>query len=84
MYTFIAKYVNMENFRKREEIIDIPETCVDTEKDAFNCDNAHKFDRDCIEELIKDKQSRIYDYEDKIRKLNKQIKELKEYLEECE
>lgn len=32
---FIAKYEHMENFRKREEIIDIPETCVDTEKDAY-------------------------------------------------
>ena len=35
MYMFIAKYEHMENFRKREEIIDIPETCVDTEKDAY-------------------------------------------------
>lgn len=29
---FIAKYEHMDNFRKREEIIDIPETCVETEK----------------------------------------------------
>ena len=32
---FIAKYEHMDNFRKREEIIDIPETGVDTEKDAY-------------------------------------------------
>lgn len=34
---FIAKYEyldNFKNFRKREEIIDIPETGVETEKDA--------------------------------------------------
>ena len=35
MYTFVAKYERMDNFRKREEIIDIPETGVDTEKDAY-------------------------------------------------
>lgn len=35
---FIAKYEyldNFKNFRKREEIIDIPETCIETEKDAY-------------------------------------------------
>ena len=37
MYTFIAKYEHMENFRKRkrEEIIYIPVKCVATEKDAY-------------------------------------------------
>ena len=40
MYTFIAKYEHMDNFknfrkRKREEIIYIPVNCVDTEKDAY-------------------------------------------------
>ena len=37
MYTFIAKYEHMENFRKRkrEEIIYIPVNCVETEKDAY-------------------------------------------------
>ena len=35
MYTFIAKYEHMDNFRKREEIIDIPVNCVETEKDAY-------------------------------------------------
>ena len=57
---------------------------VNIEKGAFNCDSAHEFNRDCIEDLIKDKRSRICDYEDNIRKLNKQIKDLEEYLEECE
>ena len=40
MYTFIAKYEHMDNFknfrkRKREEIIYIPVNCVATEKDAY-------------------------------------------------
>ena len=39
---------------------------VNIEKGAFNCDSAHKFDRDCIEDLIEDKRSRICDYEDNI------------------
>ena len=35
MYTFIANYEHIETLEKREEIINIPHPCVDTEKDAY-------------------------------------------------
>ena len=54
MYTFIAKYEHMENFRKRkrEEIIYIPVNCVDTEKDAYMNAMSIAFDKKKHEEYL--------------------------------
>ena len=52
MYTFIAKYEHMENFRKREEIIGIPETCVETEKDVYMNAMSIAFDKKLHQECL--------------------------------
>ena len=52
MYTFIAKYEHMDNFRKREEIIDIPVNCVETEKDAYMNAMSIAFDKKLHQECL--------------------------------
>ena len=54
MYTFIAKYEHMDNFRKREEIIYIPVNCVETEKDAYMNAMSIAFDKKLHEECLVD------------------------------